>query len=93
MNGMNDEFSLLPSDLDMACLAAIPVDGRVEAENQTWVCLRYPAKPAKGWQWCEYSLIVNCPNVPAHGGTYEFKCLKGVVAYLQQLENVRKANR
>jgi hypothetical protein len=93
MNGMNDEYSLLPSDLDMARLAGIPVDGRVEAENQTWVCLRYPSKPAKGWQWCEYSLIVNCPNVPAHGGTYEFKCLNGVVAYLQRLENVRKANR
>jgi len=92
MNEMHDDHSLIPTDLDIARLAAMPVDGRVESENQTWVCLRYPAMPKKGWQWCEYSLIVNCPNVPAHPGTYEFKNLKSMVIYLQQLESVRKTN-
>lgn len=93
MNEMDDDFSLIPSDLDTARLASLPVDGRVEAENQTWVCLRYPPMPQKGWRWCEYSLIVNCPNVPAIPHTLEFKTLNGVTTYLEQLEALRKANR
>lgn len=92
MREQKDDFTLIPSDLDWERIRALEVDGRVEAENRTWVLLRYPASEAKGWKWCEYSLIVNCPNIPEHGAPYEFKNLNSAVLYLDQLEKLRIAN-
>jgi hypothetical protein len=89
MRNSEDNFTLIPSDLDTERLRALEVDGRVEAENRTWVILRYPASEVKGWQWCEYSLIVNCMGIPPHPAPYEFKNLKALLSYLDQLEKQR----
>lgn len=92
MHESEDNYSLIPTELDLERVAALQVDGRVEAENRTWVIIRYPASEVKGWQWCEYSLIVNCPGVPDNPAPYEFKNLKAALTHLEQLEQQRVKN-
>lgn len=92
MNEAEDNFTLIPNAIDLERLKAMGEGGRVEAENRTWVILRYYASETKGWQWCEFSLIVNCPGLPPHPTTYEFKFLKAALTYLEQLEQERLKN-
>lgn len=83
-----DDITLVPTTLDLANLEALVVDGRMEAENHTWIVLRYPVKPIKGWRWCEYTLVVNHPALPAIMA--EMKNVKAILAYLGQLEHKRQ---
>jgi len=92
MDNSDDNFSLIPTELDLSRLNALQINGRVESENQVWVCLRYQPSEIKGWRWCEYSLIVNCPGIAPHTAPYEFKNLKAMISYLEQLEKQRLAN-
>jgi hypothetical protein len=98
MNDADDDFSLVPTELDRLRLEQLEQsgqEGRVEAENTVWIVLRYVATPekAKAWNWFDWSLIVNCPWVPARGAPYEFKNLRAVLVYLEQLESERKKAR
>lgn len=92
MNDAEDSFdSLLPTELDLNRLQIVDADqeGRVESENSAWVAIRYPVsvEKAKSWKWCAWSLIIIASSKhPPHASTYEFKTVKGMVAYLEQLE-------
>jgi hypothetical protein len=88
-----DDPTLLPSGLDLIHLEQLEVDGRVEAENGTWVVLRYPPMPLKGWRWCEYIMIVNCAFLSEHTKPYELKTLNGVRLMLGALEEERLKRR
>lgn len=96
MNDEDDDYSLTPTELDKIRLEQLnqtQKDGRVEAENRTWVAVFYEAKgPLKmaDWQWCSWSLLVNCPGVQPKGTPYEFKNMKAMLTYLEQLEGERK---
>lgn len=91
---MEDDCTLLPTPLDKNRLEALDAckEGRVESENCMWVVLKYNAGPAKAAdpRWQPYSLIVNAPGVPAMAGPCEFKNLRALLAYLDQLESKRK---
>ena len=98
MNEAEDDFSLLPTDLDLLRLQQLEnsnEEGRVESENEVWVAIRYATSPlkAKSWQWCSWSLLVNCPGIPPKGSPYEFKRLAALLEYLKQLEGDRVKNR
>lgn len=87
---LHDDQSLIPSDLDLENLKSLEVDGRMEAENGSWLVLRYPDLPYKGWRWCQYTLIVNHPDLSGHPWPYELKNVGAVVEFLKQLEGERK---
>ena len=85
-----DDITLVPSDVDRLRLEDLAVDGRMESENGTWIVLRYPENPHKGWQWCAYTLIVNHPKLrPVMA---EMKNVNALLAYLSQLEGQRPKN-
>lgn len=88
----DDEQSMKPTLLDRERLATMPVDGRVEAENRMWVVCRYPPKDGN-WKWCEYSLLVNHPQLPGRGAPYELKNLKSLLAFMEQLDRERVKGR
>lgn len=93
MNGAENDYSVLPTEYDVQQLQSISgSDGRVEAENRTWVALYYTATPEKQkrWNWCPWSLIVNCPGLPARPAPYEFKNLSLMLTFMRQLESERK---
>jgi hypothetical protein len=98
MNDAEDDFSLVPTELDRLRLEQLDQsgqEGRVESENTTWIVLRYVTTPVKSKSpsWCDWSLIVNNPWVPARGAPYEFKNLKALLSFLDQLEAQRKKAR
>lgn len=98
MNDADDDFSLVPTELDSLRLEQLEQsgkEGRVESENTVWIVLRYVAGPEKmkSPSWCDWSLIVNCPWVPPRGAPYEFKNLRALRSYLDQLEMERKKAR
>lgn len=90
MQDTYDDLSLLPTALDMERLNQLRPDGRVESESGFWVVLQYPPMPGKGPRWCEFSLVVNHPQIVAIAHTLEFKNMTAVLAYLDQLELARK---
>lgn len=93
---MNDTFdddkSTIPSLLDRERLAAMPVDGRVEAENRMWVVCRYPARK-NDRNWREYVIMVNHPQLPRHTRPHEVSELATVIKYLENLDGERVKGR
>jgi len=85
----DDQYSMIPSTLDMERAYNLEVDGSMQSENDTWTLCRYPPKPSNP-MWCEYSLLVNNPELPARGAPYELKSLKSVFSFLEQLDSERK---
>ena len=96
MNEADDDYTLIPTELDSIRLEQLNQsgkDGRVEAENHTWVAIFFEAKgPLKKAdpRWCDWSLLVNCPGISARCGTAEFKNMQAMVTYLGALEEQRK---
>ena len=92
MNDAENDYSFLPSELDLERLKAVDEskDARVESENHIWVALHYAAQPLKrsSWNWCPWSLVVNHPQLQAHL-PYEFRHLSALLIYLKQLESSR----
>lgn len=90
----DNSHGLVPTDLDLNRLEAVEAsgEGRVEAESGDWIAIRYPVSPekAKSWKWCAWSLLVNCPGLPARSAPYELKNLKALLTFMAQLETERK---
>lgn len=82
-----DDLSLAPTNLDKVKLEELASDGRMEAENGTWIVLRYPELPEKGPRWCPFTLIINHPKLRPRMS--DFKNLQALVIYLGLVERER----
>ena len=91
MTDSYNEFSLSPTPLDAERLKAMSPDKNVVAENVTWTCCRYPRLPHKGPGWCEFTLLVTHPHIPAE--IHELPTLQDVMNKLTFLENKRKGQK
>lgn len=88
MNGQEDSaFTMFPTEVDRQRVKALEVNGRMESENGLWVVIRYPPKARS--LWCEYSLIINSPDLPPRPAPYELKNTKALLTFLEQLEEDR----
>ena len=83
-------MSLTPTALDRNRLYELAVDGRMESESGHWIVCRYPKIPAKGIHWCEYSLVLNHPQLKPIPHTLEFRTLDGLIRWLYFNEASRR---
>lgn len=88
MNDAYDDISFLPTELDQVRLREIAIDGRVEAENGSWVVLRYPPK-LNDPLFKEFVLVMNPQYVPT-GDVMDLANIGIVIGYLTALEKRRK---
>ena len=88
-DAFDDTNSMIPTALDRERITSMKVDGRVEAENGTWVLCRYPAKTGRP-TWCEFSLLVNNSELPGRGTPYELRNLQALYGFMKQLDSERK---
>ena len=81
--------SLIPTMLDRERLDSMVADESVTGEYGTWTVCKYPPKKDRP-TWCEYTLLVNHPQLPGRGSGYELKNLKALFSFMDTLDGERK---